>query len=125
MGRAGRLTAGAGALVMALGALGPWATAHTRHLGTVAVGGLDQGSLPVLALSVLTLAAIPFAGRRVTVVLGTLALAWTALVGHGLPGDVAYNADAWQAEWAWGIYAALAGAAVVVTGAVAVGRRGA
>lgn len=112
-----RTLALAGAGLMMLGALGPWAQVQAPSSGLVSVSGLGRGSAVVLvAAVVVVLLQLIGRGRGVPLV-GALSAAWTALVMYQLPGSLVEQGAA-EAQMSWGSYAALLGA-LLVTAAIA------
>ena len=104
-----RLGAATGLALMAIGAVGPWASAHTWMSGTVQVSGADHGAALVLGCAALALALLLARRAGAAAACGAVAGVWTTLALSTLPGSLLGNGTAWQADVAWGGYAALAG----------------
>lgn len=100
-----------GLLLMVVGSLGPWATAHP--VGTsdvVAVSGIGNGARPVLVLAALGVVAILLRRRIALLLVTAVALGWLLLTGSDLPG-LLNDKWAWgETDLAWGIFVAGLGA---------------
>jgi hypothetical protein len=109
------MAAALGAAAMAIGAVGPWALAHTAG-GQVAAAGLHHGSVLILVASAGVALFAAVRQRPALAVCAAAAALWTALVMYSLPGTL-IDQGAGEANLAWGAYLALAGALTALVAA--------
>lgn len=109
-----------GLLLMAVGAFGPWATAHPRGSSDlVAVSGIGNGARPLLVLVAFGVVAFLLRRRVALLLVAAVALGWLLWIGYTLPG-LLNDKWAWgETTLAWGIGVAGLGAALAFAAALA------